>query len=224
MPNNAMSTDPTKAPMSASSSVTSALMKMIAHAPTTLVNQYTTTFEQDGPLNGAGLRTANIDWYLKQRSDCRVLLVSQAPGQLGARWSGIPLTDTQMIADGRLGSGYDYTHLASEPSSRAVHAGLGDWHEQVLLWSVVPWHPAGQTPDSNRKPTDEEIAAGTALLSTFVTERDFDLIVGLGAVAHAVLTALGISSERLPHPFYDGTDSCTDAIRDRMERYFYATR
>ena len=190
-----------------------ALLERLRVEPSTLNNQYTATYLEEAPLDGAGMRCRNIAKYYQRRAGAKVLLVSQAPGYLGARWSGIPLTDTESVASGRLGEDYEFSLVRTEPSSQAVHEGLATRWSDVLLWSAVPWHPAGGCLDSNRKPSRIEVSAGIEVLEYLLAHGEFRAVAAVGDVASGALDKLRVRHRVLPHPFYAGRDACIEGVR-----------
>src|SRR5690349_14930359 len=103
------------------------------------------TPELDLP-GGAGARRANVVRYLAERTAVRpVLLVGEAMGYAGGRFSGIAFTAERTLH--AWGPPYAATSTRpegfSEQSGTIVHgllAELGCEH-RVVLWNVVPAHP-----------------------------------------------------------------------------------
>lgn len=130
-----------------------------------------------------------LEEYLARARDARILLVGEAAGYRGARVSGVPFTSERQLTG---------TGLA-EATATIVHrvlAELGIEHD-VLLWNVVPTHPHRPgDPDSNRRPSAEEISAGRLFLEKLARGRQ---VVPVGRVAEA---ALGI--EGIRHPSHGG--------------------
>jgi uracil-DNA glycosylase len=123
------------------------------------------------------LRRARLAAYLAVRTSARILLVGEAAGYRGARVSGIPFTSEKLLN----GSG------PGEASATIVHGVLADLgvERDVLLWNLVPTHPHEPgRPDSNRRPTRDEVEAGRTFLSRLAAGRR---IVPIGRLAHAEL-------------------------------------
>lgn len=127
--------------------------------------------------------------YLATRADAELLLVGEAAGYRGARVSGIPFTSERQLT----GRG------PTEASATIVHRVLDELglEEHVLLWNVVPTHPhrPGE-PDTNRRPSADEIRASIPFLEELAAGRR---VVPVGRVAEVALGTAGIR-----HPSHGG--------------------
>ena len=121
-------------------------------------------------------RQQNLRRYLEAFADARYLLVGEAPGYAGCRFSGIPFTcEAQIVGQGALPWTCDLGLCQSstgapyrERSASVVWEALDGRHD-CALWNVFPWHPFGDTPLSNRKPTRAELRQGVEVLRTVLT-------------------------------------------------------
>lgn len=158
-----------------------------------------TTFNFYGRGEGAGLRRARLAEYLAARAGTRFLLVGEAAGYRGARVSGIPFTSERQLS-GR---------APGEASATVVHRVLAELGlaEDVLLWNAVPTHPHRPgRPDSNRRPTDAEVAAGAPFVAELARGRD---VVAVGRVAHRLLGGAYVR-----HPSHGGAPAFRAALVD----------
>jgi uracil-DNA glycosylase len=132
------------------------------------------TFNQ---YRASPLRRARLAAYLALRAPARILLVGEAAGYRGARVSGIPFTSERQLTG----------HRPSEASATVVQGvldELGVTHD-VLLWNLVPTHPHEPgNPQSNRRPTRDEVAGGRTFLHRLAGGRR---IVPVGRLAQAEL-------------------------------------
>jgi uracil-DNA glycosylase len=130
--------------------------------------------------------------YLERAEHAPILLVGEAAGYRGARVSGVPFTSERQLT----GAG------PAEASATIVHRVLAELgiEEEVVLWNVVPTHPHRPgDPDSNRRPSAEEISAARPFLDRLARGRQ---VVPVGRVAEA---ALGI--EGIRHPSHGGASA-----------------
>ena len=164
---------------------------------------------------------ASAGWRERQRRllahiDCReprVVLIGEAAGYQGCRYSGVGFTSEWLIlerrvprveADGRI------TKRRSpwrEPSATIVWAKLHDMGiaENAVIFNAVPWHPMGEGgAHSNRKPTAEERQAGRPFVEEFIAFYPGVLVVAVGETASKSLTDIGIKHTKVRHPSHGG--------------------
>lgn len=142
--------------------------------------------ELDRP-GAAAIRTANLLDYLRSRRQPRLLLVGEAPGYRGCRFSGIPFTSERSLPPHRWSSLKADGWL--EPSATVVHrvlARLGIEGE-TLLWNALPWHPADGGLLTNRTPVVGELRAGAIWLVRLLELVSPLLIVAVGRTASRML-------------------------------------
>jgi len=135
----------------------------------------TFNFYREG--EGAGLRRWRLRAYLNAHADAPLLLVGEAAGYRGARVSGVPFTSEHQLTG----------HGPAEVTATIVHRVLAELglEESVLLWNLVPTHPHEPgRPDSNRRPTRSEIAAGRPFLDELARGRK---VVAVGRLAQEIL-------------------------------------
>ena len=147
----------------------------------------TFNFYRDGA--GAEVRRARLAEYLASREEASIILVGEAAGYRGARVSGIPFTSERQLS----GCG---PAEASATIVRRVLQELG-LEESVLCWNLVPTHPHRPgRPESNRRPTRPEIAAGRTFLAALIAKRR---VVALGRLAQREL-----ETRYVRHPAHGG--------------------
>lgn len=171
--------------------------------PGSLVNPY--AFEDpalDRP-GGAAIRAANLRAYLTARigrTDL-LLLVGEAPGYQGARFSGLAFTSERSLPaaarSSRRPEGWQ------EPSATIVHGSLAvlGLEERTVLWNAVPFHPAAGMPLSNRAPTRAELAIGRPYLAAIIEMLRPAVIAAVGRSAASVLP---VGTPILRHPAHGG--------------------
>jgi hypothetical protein len=130
-------------------------------------NQYAEWGGDDCGPEAPLIRRENLRRHLRARRHAPVVAVAEAAGWRGARYSGLVLLCERQFADGgpyRRSSRHPKGW--TEPSATIVQSALaaGGWTNSVLLWNLVPTHPAGADPHSNRAPTRAEVEAGAVFL------------------------------------------------------------
>jgi hypothetical protein len=157
----------------------------------------------------AAVRRANLLASLAAlRRRPEVLVVGEAVGFRGARFSGVPLVSERMLAAGSCGFPGCPTSTGrplSEATAtifRRVAAGFAD---RTFVWNAVPLHPhhSGR-PLTNRTPTAAELAAFRPLLARVAALVRPRLTVALGRHAAASLAALGLPHRAVRHPANGG--------------------
>ena len=157
----------------------------------------TFNFYRDG--DGADVRRARLEDYLRSRDGARMLLVGEAAGYRGARVSGLPFTSERQVSGAPPGE-------ATATIVQRVLAELG-LTDEVLLWNVVPTHPhLPGRPGSNRPPTRAEAAEGARFLAELARGRR---VVAVGRIAQRLLGAPYVR-----HPSHGGAAAFRDGLLD----------
>ncbi len=180
-----------------------------------VVNPYR---DADAELDAPGAprrRRANLEAYLERVGTPRLLLVGEAIGYRGGRFSGIAFTSERQLAgsDARrlpwAGPPFQATSrnpdLWLEPSGSIVWDALGGDAQGALLWNSFPWHPhAARGPLSNRTPEGGLVAANLHVLERLLAETAGARVLAVGRTAGAALAALGLAAPALRHPAHGG--------------------
>jgi hypothetical protein len=171
--------------------------------------------ELDGP-GAARARQANLEAYLERVGPPRLILLGEALGFRGGRFSGIAFTSERQLAgpaERRLPWATCPPFRATsrnpalwlEPSGSVVWDALGGEARGVLLWNAFPWHPAGKTgPLTNRTPERGLVAANLHVFERLLGEAAGARVLAVGRTAGAALAALGIEAPCLRHPAHGG--------------------
>jgi hypothetical protein len=190
-----------------------------------VVNPYREAFpELDGPA-AARRRRRNLEAYLERVGMPRLVLLGEALGFRGGRFSGIAFTSERQLAgpaERRLpwaGSPFRATSrnpaLWLEPSGSVVWDALRGEARGALVWNVFPWHPHGaRGPLSNRTPERSLVAANLHVLETLLAEIDGARVLAVGRTAQAALAALGVEAPALRHPAHGGAEVFRRQLRD----------
>ena len=145
----------------------------------------------------------------------RFVLIGEAAGYQGCRYSGIAFTSERLVQEGSIPRLSDSpgTRITarprpwSEPSATIVWGVLHRLGiaESTLLWNAVPWHPEGKRdPLSNRKPTALEQSAGLEYCQQFLQIFPDCQVVSVGKVASTMLDRLGVEHTKVRHPAFGG--------------------
>lgn len=174
------------------------------------------------------IRRANLAAYLDALgAPPPILLVAEAPGPHGARFSGVPLTCEAQLADpafafaGRPTCRLDVSGgPLKEYSAGIVHRALGaDW-SRVLIWNTVPFHPHPPgRPRGIRPPTRAEVRAFTPLLADVVAAVRPARILAVGRVAERALADAGAAATYLRHPSQGGARLFADGLRAALTSF-----
>jgi uracil-DNA glycosylase len=174
-------------------------------------NQYRdVTTEFDLP-HGAAVRRANLRRYLELFAGAAYVLVGEAAGYAGCRFSGIPFTgEAQLVGPECLpwacGVGFAQSSTGNpwrERSGTIVWEALGRrW--DCVLWNAFPWHPFGSKPLSNRRPRRAEMAQAREVLAHFLSLFPGAQVYAVGRVSQRVLREIGVEACYIRHPSRGG--------------------
>lgn len=142
-----------------------------------------------------------------------VLVVAEAPGPWGARFSGVPFTNERQLldpafpVDGRPSSArFARTGEPVKEYSGAIYWGamLGHWG-RFWTWNAVPLHPhrAGE-PLTVRTPGVREVRRWHGLLAGVVEALAPAAVLAVGRKAEGALEAVGASPVYVRHPSQGG--------------------
>jgi len=209
-------------------------------APVGCVNPYSVCLSgvDIGP-EAPEIRRRQLRAYLTRRVDtARLLLVAEAPGYQGARFSGIAMTCERTLLGQKPGVPPEAV-LGDVPGQRTSHPGTGRnrpeqahgfceptasivWRELValgltdraVLWNVFPFHPHREGgPLTNRTPSRAEVAAHLDIIAdlhaAFATAR----VICIGNTARDHLHPLYPDLPALRHPANGGASKFRDGLR-----------
>jgi hypothetical protein len=144
-----------------------------------------------GDSEDAQQRRDNLASHLTERDDAPILLVGIAPGHLGARRTGVPMTDPDNLG----GKGHEGTAGHVHDVLRSL-----DIQDRTVLWNIFPFHPhVSGNFDSNRDLTTKEERQFAALVNRF-SPRSRAVILSMGRSAESGLNDMNIKSEYVCHP------------------------
>ncbi len=176
-------------------------------------------FNPYAPLDDpdAAIRRANLIRYLTalQRFKPTVLLLAEAPGYRGCRYSGLPVVSERIMLEGvekwgLFGDGFRATsgvpNGISEMTATILWGALVEHLDKPpVIWNTVPLHPhrPGQ-PDTNRAPRLSEIRMGQPFVEAIMAMFPIRTVLAVGRKAERTLQELGIEHTYLRHPSQGG--------------------
>jgi hypothetical protein len=190
-------------------------------------NQYDEVDPRLERPGGAAIRRRNLRRYLKAFAAASYILVGEAAGYAGCRFSGIPFTgEAQIVGPGCLpwarGLGFEQSSagdLWRERSGDIVWAAF-DGRLDCVLWNTFPWHPYADKPLSNRKPTRAEVEQATEGLRSFLSLFPKAEVHAIGRVSEGTLGRLGVRAPYIRHPSHGGKALFTRGVQalPRLDR------
>jgi len=188
-----------------------ALADFRADAP--LVNQYRSTHAEVDRARGAAIRRRNLELYLRlfAARPPRLLILGEAAGYRGCRFSGIPFTSEHTLANNPFfkGAGFEPSSrrepIWREASASIVWETFGQLETPPLLWGTVPFHPhrPGE-PLSNRAPAPAERRAGIQFFAMLRAIVPGARLIACGRIAEEALGNAGFVFTPIRHPSHGG--------------------
>lgn len=164
------------------------------------------------------IRRNNLSLYLKQMQllEPKILLVGEAPGYHGCRFTGVPFTSEHILLKGfqeielfGRKKGYAKTNelarIKKEQSATIVWKTLTDKKFVPLMWNAFPFHPFQKDdPTKNRTPSQKELEVGAFFLAKLINDFDIPSIVAVGNNAEKTLAKINIPCQKIRHPSNGG--------------------
>jgi hypothetical protein len=176
------------------------------------------------------IRRDHLHRYLAERvGRARLLLIAEAAGYQGAKFSGIAMTSERQLAASP-SAGSDFFEGAKRRTSRETvrPAGFTEptativWGKMLeaglegrewVNWNTFAWHPQGATALANRTPTPQELAAGLPALRNFLSLFPKVPVVAVGDKARGALEELGVPVvAAVRHPANGGATKFREGI------------
>jgi hypothetical protein len=180
-------------------------------------NQYRDTDGDDAGPEAPRIRRENLLHYLEARRSAPVLLVAEAAGWRGARYSGLCLYCERQIDESTTPLRRTSRHPGgwSEPSATIVQRAIAPWVDRVVLWNLVPTHPRHDAmPHTNRPPTRAEVSEGELWTRRLIDSLQPQFVTAIGRLAAA---ALGDDVPAVRHPAHGGATECTQQLRALLQ-------
>lgn len=172
----------------------------------TLFNQYVDVDPRFDLDEADRIRQENLHNYLASFSDRpRVLLVGEAPGPWGCRFSGVPFTSEAQLVSGTLPFRGRRSSRQGEPhderTARLFWKVIAPYHARVFVWNCVPFHPhlVGK-PLTIRPPKASEEIAYAPILRELYRLLQPGCVISVGGHAERTLSRLRVPSHYVRHP------------------------
>ena len=178
-----------------------------------LFNPWRDNCPHDAKGNGPAAKRDRLALHLD--SEPRFILVGEAPGYAGCRYSGIPFTSERLLGKGIIprlmasSARLSTRRLPfSEPSATIVWNALYRLGiaEQTLLWNALQLHPHRLNDLwSNRTPTAAELQLGEPAIRLLVAEFPAARIIAVGKHSERLLQGMGMTiAGSIRHPANGG--------------------
>jgi len=185
---------------------------LVVYCTTGTFNQYRDIHPELDRPDGAAVRCHNLRCYLEAFAGACFVLVGEAAGYAGCRFSGIPFTcEAQLVGPERLGWTLDKDLARSstaetlwvERSARIVWEALGD-RGDCVLWNAFPWHPFDEAAPLSNRPPGKDLDDGLEVLRCFLSLFPSARPYAIGRVAQRALEAIGVQATYIRHPSHGG--------------------
>jgi len=181
------------------------------------------------------IRQQQLEAYMEPRLGAPYIVVAEAVGYQGGRFTGIAITCERMLLGhhksitpsmiwpscelGERTSRSDSMYIEKEAQKRLGFNEPTDtvvWNSiqengldpyKVLLWNIFPFHPHKPLePLSNRTPTPAELDAGWPYTKVLLALNKKATVFAVGQKAAATLAHYGVDSIALRHPANGGAN------------------
>ncbi len=188
-----------------------------------LFNQYTNNELATDLPNGDHIRRKNLLGYLRSFYERpSILVVGEAPGWRGCRFSGVPFTSESQLSRDALPFDGQQSSLRTSPYEESTATifwrQLLPYHPRFIAWNALPYHPHKQGNSlSNRTPNQQEISAYADLLSALVQLLKPNQIIAVGRSAEHAMGIMQMPAIYIRHPAHGGASSFRTGIQHLFE-------
>ena len=199
-----------------------------------LFNQYRDKDDRLDLHNANELRKQNLWSYLKSYSEKpSVLIVGEAAGPWGCRFSGVPFTGEKQLSDEslpfpghRTSRDNPLLKVRKSPpyiskSAKIFWDAMKPFHPKFFVWDCVPFHP--HNPEeilSIRTPTSKELNPFLKILRSIKKIIYPTYNLAIGRKAQNAFSRIGEESIYIPHPSHGGANE----FRTKIEGFFNMIR
>ena len=169
------------------------------------------------------VRRANFRRYCAAFPEVpRVLLLAEAPGPWGCRFSGVPLTSEAQLLDPAFPLHGARSSTAEAPygeySASIYWRALRPYFPHFFTWNSVPLHPhrPGE-PLTIRTPRRREVRRWADVLAGLLDALRPERVVAVGRKAEEALTAAGAEPIYVRHPSQGGATRFAEGVTAVMQ-------
>lgn len=188
----------------------------------TLFNPYVSNDPRADKPDGDRIRRANLRHYLESYSEIpRTLIIGEAVGPWGCRFSGVPFTSERQLCCGELPFCGRQSSSNGEPHHERTAAIFWEvmamHHPRCFIWNALPLHPhqPGE-PFSLRRPSAAEVRGFAHLLAELISLLKPARIIAVGRIAERAVRNIGETPVYIRHPSHGGMRE----FREGIERAF----
>lgn len=188
-------------------------------------NPYCTVDEACDLPEADRIRRDNLSAYFQSiPGDPRILVLGEAPGWRGCRFSGVPFTSEALLVGGDLPFAGKQSSLRKVPYSEATATlfwkGMSFLPFPFLAWNCVPVHPHQPgKPLSNRRPSRDELKRFGMILAGVIGILRPDRIIAVGRTAENVLLDFELRPFTLRHPSHGGARKFVQGISQLLASF-----
>lgn len=220
------------------------LIDMLLHFPKldNVFNPHTDYDSQhDASKDAPIIRRNQFKSYINGRvDDAKVVLIAEAPGYKGCKFSGIAMTDKRVLLGKKVSAPFGQHSIIDIEAQRtsAITPGISEFGmgeltstvlysflyennidpRTVVTWNAFPFHPheAGN-PMSNRAPKIHEIEGANHIHREFFSVFSGCRVISIGNYASELMDELGIACERVRHPAFGGAKIFTEFLKKAIK-------
>jgi hypothetical protein len=168
-------------------------------------------------------RRANFGAYVRAYDAYpEVLLVAEAPGPWGCRFSGVPVTSEAQLVDPDFPINGVQSSRRNQPyteySASIYWRALKPHFPRFFTWNTFPFHPFKKDSRlSIRTPTRQEVLEYTDLLGSVVRLSRAKQVLAVGRKAEMALRTIGFEPMYVRHPSQGGAILFTQTVLSLMQ-------
>ncbi len=200
-----------------------------AEAGDRMVNPYLDTDEYDAP-DAPSTRRSNLEAALgavAAHGTPDVLVVAEAPGPWGCRFSGIPFTNERQLLDPEFPVDGQPTSRQFATTGEPINEYSGSIYWEAMLphwgrfwtWNAVPLHPHKASEKMTiRTPGVREVRRWHGLLASTVEILQPAAVIAVGRKAEGALEAVGAGPVYVRHPSQGGATLFREGVAALWDR------